>query len=245
MWAEAILQRQDLSLLVGHLLPMTIHLDGARLSLRDPTEISLLPDVGLRVACKADIHWPVLGIEVPVAVNALHVIIRPEIANSSNPPAALVFKLEIEHADLAGLPTFVDNRITERANAALAAKHAEMAWDFVKTLSHTFPISKSLVPIEAIDLGVSDARVKVTSEAVGLAILFKFAVVRHGDPKAKPRTPIHPTAPPEEPRIVGSPERKARSPLLAGNGTAAVAGAFGALVAVGLSVLVRRARRRR
>lgn len=80
MWVEAILGTEDLSQLVAQLLPMTIHLGDGTLSLSDPKDISLLPDVGLRATCRGHVHWPLLGIEVPVALNLLTVILRPEIA---------------------------------------------------------------------------------------------------------------------------------------------------------------------
>lgn len=239
MWVEAILQGQDLSQLAAQLLPVTIHLDEGMLSLSEPREVTLLPDVGLRIACAARIHWPVLGIEVPLALHALRFVLRPEIAKGPNATATLVFKLEIEHMDLAGIPTCIDNRITALVNAALVAKHTEMAWNFVKTLSHVFSLPASLQPVEALDLGVSDARVKVTEQAMGLAILFKFDVIRQDARAARPRETTSNAAPADEIRTRSVPPRQHTLRLLRQSGAAAVVGALSALSAVGVYALIR------
>jgi hypothetical protein len=180
MWLEAILSNEDLTALVGQLAPLTIPLaDQGHLEVTDPHDITLVAGVGLRLICKAKLRWPVLGIDVPITLKSVTVVLRPEIAKDES-GESLVFKLEIEHADFAGIPTMLDTRITEKVNKELAAKHVELAWDFKKSLSHVFKLPESLQPIDAIALDVAWGEIKVTDKALVFAVSFHAAVTRSG-----------------------------------------------------------------
>lgn len=182
MRVEAILSVADLIAIASQFMPFSIDLGGeGSLVLTDPSDVSLLAGNGIRVVCKAKLEWPVLGIVVPVTVQSLVVVVQPEIVKTTD-AEALVLKLEVEHADLAGVPTFVDNRITEKVNAALAEKHVELAWNFAGTLNHAFALPKSLAPLEAFALSVVGARVVVTPEAMGFSVAFKSSVTRSPSP---------------------------------------------------------------
>ena len=178
MWLEAILSIEDLTALVGQVAPMTLSLaDQGHLELTDPREISLVAGVGLRLSCKAKLRWPVLGIDVPISLNSLTLLVRPEIAKSA-PGESLLFKLEVEHADFARLPTMIDARITDKVNQTLVAKHVELVWNFTESLSHAFLLPASLQPLHAVALNVVWGQVRVTHEALVLAISFQARVKR-------------------------------------------------------------------
>ena len=184
MWVEAILMKEDLSKLIGQFLPVAIRLGDANegeLSLTDPSDVSLVAGEGLRVVCKAKVRWPVLGIDVPVTLHSLTILMRPEPVRREHGDA-VVFKLEIEHADLAGVPSMIDDRITEYVNKELDAKHVELTWDVASTLAASFELPDTLVPLDALKLAVAGVRVKVTTEALGVAVLFDYSVTRllHG-----------------------------------------------------------------
>jgi hypothetical protein len=179
VWLEAILSIEDLTAFVGQIAPLTISLaDQGHLEITDPREISLVAGVGLRLACKARLRWPVLGIDVPISLNALTLLLRPEIAKSTTGDS-LLFKLEVEHADFAGLPTMIDTRITDKVNQTLIAKHVELVWNFTESLSHAFRLPASLQPLHAVALNVAWGQVRVTHEALVLAISFQAKVTRH------------------------------------------------------------------
>jgi hypothetical protein len=199
MWVEAILLEQDLAALVKQFVPVTIRLgDDGEIQVTDPSDIALVADVGLRIVCKARLRWSVLGIPVPVHVDSLVVLLRPEVTMTPG-GQQVVFKLEIEHADLSGIPTAIDVRITELVNRELASKQVELAWDYAKTLSHVFELPDALQPLERLELTVAGARVKATREAVGLAIEF-HAHVRRGPAEGPvPRRVNDAPAPPPRP----------------------------------------------
>ena len=94
----------------------------------------LVPDLGLRIECKARVRWPVLGIELPVALNALTLMLVPSVGQGPHGDT-LVFRIAIEHADFTAVPDIIDQRITKAINAKLESKDAELCWDLSKTLT--------------------------------------------------------------------------------------------------------------
>jgi hypothetical protein len=187
---EAILSKEDLRELFQRLLPVKIDLGGGELEARGPCEIALEANRGLRVRCKAVVEWPVLGIEVPLALHELTVLLCPQILPRDGVDK-LVFGFEIERADFAGVPDFIDERIKERVNHELQAKKVELAWDFAQTLTHVFDLPRTIALAEAVALDVLWGRLRVTDEAVVLAISFQANVLREGA-----RARIAPSEPP-------------------------------------------------
>lgn len=179
MRVEAILSQADLVDLIAQLTPVTIRLtDDGELFIHEPSDLTLVAGTGLRFVCKAKLQWKVLGLGVPVTLNSLTVMILPAIAKRPDGDV-LVFRLRIEHADLAGIPAMVDSHITDKVNAALAKDSAELVWRFVETLSHEFALPTSLAPVEAIELGVTYGEVNVTAEALTLAVSYRANITRH------------------------------------------------------------------
>jgi hypothetical protein len=241
MWAEAIFTKEDLEEVTGQLFPLRIDLgEGKSVLLTDRRDLALLPEVGLRMTITAEIHWPVLGVHVPVSVRSATLEIRPEIVEG---PAGqtLAFKLHLDDVDISILPAFVDHGIVDLVNKELEAKHVELAWGFTKTLSHSFDLPEALASAGALDLVAASGRVKVTSEALALAVLV-HARVEPRSTVPKPDSPLsHDTEPPR-PIPFPSPTRGirrvfGRSPL-----SLTVLGGLAVLAGAGLLTLVSRRR---
>ena len=176
MWLEAILSQEDIVALVAQLTPVKLRFGNeGDLLLFDVSTVTLVPERGLRVVCKAKLHWPVLGIAVPVALNSLTVLLAPSVAKREAEDV-LVFKVLIEDADLAGLPAMIDREITARVNDAL--DRTELAWSFKETLGHVFELPRSLELVQAVDLRASWGQMKVTAEALVFAVSFQATVTR-------------------------------------------------------------------
>jgi hypothetical protein len=90
----------------------------------------------------------------------------------------LVFKLEIEKVDLAGVPKMFDHRIAEMVNAELVRKEVELSWGFARTLTHSFRLPSSIGPLESFDLTVLAGRVTILSSGIGLAVKLDATVKR-------------------------------------------------------------------
>jgi hypothetical protein len=208
-------------MLVGQFAPVTIRLgEDGELQVHDPSEITIVPDVGLRVVCKAKLRWTVLGFAVPVTLDSLAVLLLPAIVKRGDVDV-LVFRLEIEEADIAGLPTGIDSRITDIVNHELEAKHVELSWDYAATLNHQFDLPDLLKPVERLKLTVGGARVKASGESLALAIEFYVDVLRGLPAAASPPPPLASAAEPSS--ASGKPVHASKAPARWG-GSAIVGG---------------------
>jgi len=180
MWAEAIFSIEDLEEVTGQLFPLRIILgNDGNVRLTDRRDLALLPGVGLRMTVTAEIHWPILGVHIPVSLRSATLEMRPEIVE--NPGGdTLTIKLHLDDVDVSILPALVDRRIVDRVNKELAAKHVELAWGFTKTLSHVFQLPEALASAAAVHLRAASGRVIITSEALAIAVLFHARVEPRG-----------------------------------------------------------------
>jgi len=252
MWLEAIIPKEDLAALLDELTPLSFALgDEGRLWLSEPSEVELVEDAGLRVRCSARFRLPLLGFHLPVKVHTATVLLRPEVAEGPHGPA-LVFALEIEHADFAVLPDVVDAMVTDRINHELAKRRGDLAWSYAQTLSHVFELPGRLDPVEALVIQAAHARVKTTRTALALAVEMSASARRGGAASASAR-PARSLAPARAPGAANDglsavrrrPLTSARAPSRLGNGArlqrgAAFAGVVAAALAGGF-VLGRRA----
>jgi hypothetical protein len=180
MQLEATLPLGDLSALIDQLVPLQIMLgedSGAYLLLTDPTSVALVPATGLRVACSAKLSWPVLGISVPVVLNALSILLRPTVTRRAD-GLVLVFHVEVEQIDLALLPNLIDLHVTDKVNRELRARQVELVWDFTNTLSHSFPLPRVLASADTFALSVLDGVVDIDEQALHFVVSFQAEVTR-------------------------------------------------------------------
>ncbi|MDP9036776.1 MAG: hypothetical protein M3O50_18410 [Myxococcota bacterium] len=222
MWLEAILTKDDLHAIAAQFAPMRFRLgDNGQLDLDEPTEVSMVPGRGIRIVCAATLHWPVLGMDVPVSIRSAAVVVSLEV-EARGDGAALVFKPEIEHANVALLPAMVDGRVTSLVNQELAKKHVELAWNFERTLSHVFPLPEALETTASLGLRVKAGAVKINVDALGFAVSFDTEVQRRvngvdqapidserprteasSPPLFAPRVPVRSLVPPGLPSLQG------------------------------------------
>ncbi len=180
MWIEAMLSRDEIALLVQQLMPLKILLndDGKRsLKLSEPREIALVAGQGLRVVCRATITWPVLGVGLPVSLNSLGVLLLPKITGRKG-HQQLVFRIELEHAELLGAPAWFDARLTDRINKEMGERNVQLSWDFIKTLSHPFALPDMLEPVETFAMYGEHGSVTISADALKLKVDFRAEITR-------------------------------------------------------------------
>ncbi|WP_437595927.1 hypothetical protein [Sorangium sp. So ce590] len=181
MWLEAIITREDLVQVLGEFLPVKIHLDDDEktdrwLYLGKATHINLVEDMGLRVTCPAELKWSIAGVNPTIQLDELRVLISPEIIER-NKGSVLAFNVELEEADIRGLPSIIDHTIMKAVNAALANKKPE--WNFTKTLTNTVGLPSNLDPIEGLHIGVAWGKRRIRQDALVLVVSFKLNFVRN------------------------------------------------------------------
>jgi hypothetical protein len=181
MWAEAVLLVEDLDRLVAQFTPLSLTLGAGRLQMSAPGPCVPVPGEGVRVTFRATAHWPLLGIEVPVAVRALSLLLRPEICRGAA-GESLVFQPVVEDMDIPGFPRALERKLTAMVNRELVRKDASLSWDFTGTLTHSFRLPGSMAPIDSLDLTATAGRVEVRSDGMRLAVSFSSAVMRAATP---------------------------------------------------------------
>jgi hypothetical protein len=182
MRLEATLARDDLRNVLADAAPLKVRLgQKGELLLGEPSEVALVPGRGLRLVCAAQLSWDLLGISVPVTLNSLVVLVEP-LVEKRDDADVLVFKLQIESADLAMVPSLIGDRVTEHVNKELLSRHVELSWMFSKTLSHVFSLPATLKNVASIGLKVFASSLTITSDAVVFAVSFRANVGRRVDP---------------------------------------------------------------
>ena len=175
MRLEATLARDTLIRVIRQTLPLRIDLgSGATpnryLLLADPTEVDLVAASGLRLACRAEVRWPVLGLlDIPVHARSLSVLLRPALSQRGA-MRLLVFRLQIERSDIAGLPAGVEEKLRVWVNRALDEHDVELAWNLHNTFDRAIGLPALLTSLTSLDLALTDASVEVTSDAFKLQI---------------------------------------------------------------------------
>jgi len=210
MWLEAILSKEDLVSVASELLPLGVQLgppDSEHyVLLSAATAVTLVEGRGLRIACNAQIRWPVLGMDIPINVEGLTVLVEPSVPEGGGD---LHFLVQLEQADVAWVPAFVDAKLVDVVNDALKERAGALSWDFAETLSHRFPLPEMLGPARALSLGVSWGKVRITGEALVLVVSFRALAVRDTTPELVPMAPEIPTRSMTRPSAAPSPIEQA------------------------------------
>jgi hypothetical protein len=189
MWLEAVITHDDLVQVVKKLLPVKIYLDEEPapneegksterdrwLVLNPATQVALVVDEGLRVTCSAELKWAIAGMGPTLNLDALQVMLRPRIVETSD-GHALEFTLEVEEADFHVLPVFIDATIARAVNTALATR--KLSWNFTKTLSRKVSFGHVFDRVEALDIEVALGKLRIDAEALALVVSFEVGFVR-------------------------------------------------------------------
>jgi hypothetical protein len=152
MWAEAILTKDDLEKAVGDFCPLTINLgNNGHVMLSSPRGLVLVPDVGLTVRVTGEVHWPILGIQIPVSVHSATLNVTPEIVKTES-GETLRFRLRLADADVSMLPATIGRALVGLVNTQLDNDSMSVRWRFIETLSHVFELPDAFASARALGL---------------------------------------------------------------------------------------------
>jgi hypothetical protein len=181
MFLEALLTRDELHARLEEAFPFLIRVGdpsaGHTLAFTDLGEVKLVADVGLHITCKARVHWPVLGIDVPVVLRSLRLVVIPRM--KPGPLCdVLAFHVAIEHAGVPVIPDAIEHEVIEAINRRLADENVEAAWAFATLFDHVLPLPKMIEPLDAALLRATWGRLRVTDEAIVIAVSVHAAILR-------------------------------------------------------------------
>jgi hypothetical protein len=182
MRISATLDETAVAALLDELLPVTIDLHppepGTRwVRVEKPDGFDFVAGEGVRIRAAATVQWTALGIAIPVTVNSLALMLRPVIVVDEERGGSLVFRPEIESADLKMVPAFVDERIARSINAKLAEEGDLAAWNFAQTLAIRSPLPSNISPAAELHIAAGDAVVQAddTQLSLSLTLTMRFA----------------------------------------------------------------------
>ncbi len=164
------------------------------LRILNPKDVVLVEDRGLRLTCEAEILWPVLGIEVPIRVESLTLMLGLELSPTLG-EEVIVLVPELEDIDVSWIPHLFDRQVKEKINHELGKQRAALSWRFFQTLSHFFALPELLDPVRGLDVQVAWGKLRVSEDAVVLAVSFHTKVARAGEtqslrqPESSPAVP--------------------------------------------------------
>ncbi len=182
MWIQCAISRDDFAQVLNKVLPLRVQLEpGTATSgvfyLSKAKHVSLVPDRGLRIRVQGHIQWPVLGVSVPVTLREVQLVLEPHIVGKGR-KQRLTFIPVVEQADVVAVPGFVEHWLIPKLNKQLASPSSEFAWKFMNTLHLDFPLPAQLDPVRKMGLRVNWGEVKVTRDALSLALSLRLKVVR-------------------------------------------------------------------
>lgn len=170
--------------LLDEFFPATVDLDplGGEpqrryVRIQRPSSLDFVAGQGVRVRASADLKWSAIGLPLPVSIQDLELMIVPAIATDERGPK-LVFRPTLEGADVKLMPAFVDEAITRRINAALAAEGDLLGWHFGESLGMRVPLPPNLSPTDAVHLAAGDVSIAVHDHAIVTTLELRLSFSR-------------------------------------------------------------------
>jgi hypothetical protein len=182
MQLSVAISAPTLTALVQSLMPLRIELGGdagseRHLTLSAPERIELVAGWGLRLACSADVCWPVLGMRLPVPIRAIAVVLEPRVSRRRG-VSTLVFGLHVEGADLGGVPAALSARIIDWVNVALREREVALAWKVQDAFERSFPLPAMLSSLRSFDLALDKATVVVSESELRVGFDLAASITR-------------------------------------------------------------------
>lgn len=167
MLIDFTLTLDEISALLREATPLRIHLtekdeDRRWVELESPTEVTLVPHVGLRAVSSGRIRYEVAGIKLPVSIRRIQILLEPEVVPPGAGHQRLDFKLRVEAADLELIPELGERVLINVVNEALAPARLGMSVPFARLLERRVSLPERFEPLEQLRLGAALGAVQVT-----------------------------------------------------------------------------------
>ncbi len=152
--------------------PLRIHFgddDETRwVELERPSQVSLVPDRGLRIVADGRLRYELAGVKLPFAIRRAQLLLEPVIARIAGGHERLDFKISVEHVDLEHVPDVAERVLERVVNDALAA--LDLHWGFGRALDLTIGIPARFEPLDELLVKPAASQVTVTSSELRLSL---------------------------------------------------------------------------
>lgn len=186
MQIRARLDEATIRQLLSELLPARVLLDDQGdkprwIQIEQAREVDFIANEGLRLQSHGQIQWVAAGLPIAVTLNAVQLMLRPEVVNDPH-GGRLVFRPSLEELDLKNVPGFVDRSVLGMVNGRLESQGNELAWDFGRALTVNVPLPRTIVPMEMFQMSVRAASATVLADAIELDLTFDMSFSRRPAP---------------------------------------------------------------
>jgi hypothetical protein len=149
---DVVLSTEEIAALLKEATPVRIHLterdeDRRWVELERPTEVSLVPNLGVRIVSSGRIRYELAGIKLPFSIRRLQLLCEPRVVSGAGGQERLDFKLSVEQADLENVPSLADRALVTAVNDALAPARLGMFWNFGRMLYKSLRMPERYEPL--------------------------------------------------------------------------------------------------
>jgi hypothetical protein len=185
---DVVLGIKDIVGLLREATPLRIHLidrdeDRRWVELEQPSEISLVPNLGIRVVSSGRIRYEIAGIQLPFVIRRLQLLLQPAVVPAGGTHERLDFKLGVEQADLENVPALADRMLVSAVNDALSPERLGTFWSFGRMLERALHLPERFEPLHQFLLQDPAGQVTITDTEVRLRLRLGLACSRS---KARP-----------------------------------------------------------
>jgi hypothetical protein len=185
MWLQAIITAEDLKHALFELTPTRIQLDDddpdRAFELDPPSEVYFRANEGATIRTSARLRWDVIGIKVPVTLRSVDLLLVPSIERDAEGNDVLALQARVEDLDLSALPGFLDDKLKDRINSALARPSSFVRWRFIRTLDFHFHLPESVQPSRDLRLSARWGATRVSEQGFVMAASFGFFAREPGE----------------------------------------------------------------
>lgn len=187
------LAKEELLALLTQATPIRIHMsdpDGPErwVELDRPRELELVPDVGAQLEASGRFRFEAIGIPLEDEIRDIRVTIRPEIDDDETGMPVILFHLDLDQADLATLPGFLDRGVTKIVDSALRADKTHLIVPFGRLFSKESPITPRVQPLAHTRVGVERGSLTILEDKLIFAVDLDVELLREGGMGEHPAT---------------------------------------------------------
>jgi hypothetical protein len=187
MHIDVVLTAEELGQILRAAAPLRIHLtetdeDRRWVEVEQPTEVSLVANLGLRMVSSGRIRYELAGFRPMFSIRRLQLLCVPQVVSVSATHERLDFQLILEEADVVNVPGFADRALVNAVNEALTPGRLGLSWDFGRALQRAIGMPARFEPLDQLLLGPPAGRVTIGEDALRFSVALPFTFAR-----SKPR----------------------------------------------------------
>jgi hypothetical protein len=165
---DVVLSAEQIVALLSEATPVRIHLterdeDTRWVELERPTEVTLVPEVGIRIVSSGRIRYELAGIQLPFSIRRVQLLFAPKVVSVAGEPERLDFELSLEEADLENIPGVAERMLITAVNELLAPERLGTVWNFGRMLDKSITMPERYEPLNQFLLRAPAGRVTITA----------------------------------------------------------------------------------